>query len=209
VLERAHAQPDGYNAIIGGVVVRDPGLPALAGRYLYANLSSGLIQAVRLGGGTAFDDRSAGLRAPGLTSFGEDGCGRVYATTLDGVLYRLSQGEGACDAVGVTLSPPARQRAVATGAVRAVLTCATACTAGVRASLRVGGAVVGRTATRTVALGAGRRGAVVLRVPAAIRATLRRALARGRVPSVRFVVTARATDGGAQRRTTATARVVR
>ena len=71
---------------------------------------------MRLGGGTAFDDRSTGLRAPGLTSFGEDGCGRVYATTLDGVLYRLSQGEGACDAVGVTLSPPARQRAAATGA---------------------------------------------------------------------------------------------
>jgi hypothetical protein len=144
-----------------------------------------------------------------VTSFGEDGCGRVYATTLYGVLYRLSQGDGACDAVGVTLTPPARQRAVATGAVRAVLTCATACTAGVRASLRVGGAIVGRTATRTVALGAGRRATVVLRVPAAVRATLRRALARGRVPSVRFVVTARAADGGAQRRTTATARVVR
>ncbi len=209
VLERAHAQPDGYNAIIGGVVVRDPGLPTLAGRYLYANLSSGLIQAVRLGGGTAFDDRATGLRAPGLTSFGEDGCGRVYATTLDGVLYRLSQGEGACDAVGVTLAPPARQRAVRTGRVRATLTCATACTAGVRASLTVGGAIVGRTATRTVALGAGRRGTVVLRVPAAARATLRRALARGRAGGVRFVVTARSADGGARRRTVATARVVR
>jgi glucose/arabinose dehydrogenase len=209
VLERAHAQPDGYNAIIGGVVVRDPGLPALAGRYLYANLSSGLIQAVRLGGGTVFDDRSTGLRAPALTSFGEDGCGRVYATTLDGVLYRLSQGEGACDAVGVTLVAPARQRSAATGAVRAVLTCAIACTAGVRASLTVGGAIVGRTATRTLALGAGRRGTVVLRVPAAVRPALRRALARGRVPSVRFMVTARAADGGAQRRTTAFARIVR
>jgi glucose/arabinose dehydrogenase len=209
VLERAHAQPDGYNAIIGGVVVRDPGLPALAGRYLYANLSSGLIQAVRLGRGTAFDDRSTGLRAPGLTSFGEDGCGRVYATTLDGILYRLSQGEGACDAVGVTLSPPARQRAVVTGSVRATLTCATACTARVRASLTVGGAIVGRTATRTVGLGAGRRATVVLRVPRTVRAGLARALARGRTPSVRFVVTARAADGGAQRRATATARVVR
>jgi glucose/arabinose dehydrogenase len=208
VLQRAHAQPDGYNAIIGGVVVRDPGLPALAGRYLYADLSSGLIQAVRLGGATAFDDRSTGLRAPGLTSFGEDGCGRVYATTLDGVLYRLSQGEGGCDAVGVTFTAPARQRA-ATGSVRATLTCATACTAGVHASLRVGGAIVGRTTTRTLTLRAGRPAAVVLRVPAAARATLGRALGRGRVPSVRFVATARAADGAAQRRTTATARVVR
>ncbi len=209
VLERSHDQPDGYNAIIGGVVVRDPGLPALAGRYLYANLSNGLIQAVRFGGGTAFDDRSTGLRAPGLTSFGEDGCGRVYATTLYGDLYRLSQGEGACAAVGVTVSPPARQRAAATGSVRTALTCAAACTAGVRASLTVGGAIVGRTTTRTVKLRAGRRGTAVLRVPAAARATLTRALARGRAPGVRFVVTARAADGGAQRRTTATARVVR
>jgi glucose/arabinose dehydrogenase len=209
VLERAHAQPDGYNAIIGGVVVRDPGLPALAGRYLYANLSSGLIQAVRLGAGTAFDDRSTGLRAPGLTSFGEDGCGRIYVTTLDGVLYRLSQGEGACDAVGVTLAPPAHQRAAATGSVRATLTCAIACSADVRASLTVGGAIVGHTATHTVALGAGRRGSVVLRVPAAARAALRRALAHRRTAGVRFVVTARAADGGARRRATATATVVR
>jgi glucose/arabinose dehydrogenase len=211
VLERSHDQPDGYNAIIGGVVVRDPGLPALAGRYLYANLSSGLIQAVRLGGGTAFDDRSTGVAVPGVTSFGEDGCGRVYATTLYGILYRLSQGDGACDAVGVTLSPPARQRAVATGAVRAVLTCAVACTASVRASLTVSIAIVGRTATRTVTLAAGRRATVVLRVPAAARATLRRALGRGRAwsPGARFVVTARAADGGPQRRAVATARVVR
>jgi glucose/arabinose dehydrogenase len=209
VLERAHAQPDGYNAIIGGVVVRDPGLPALAGRYLYANLSSGVIQAVRLGGGTAFDDRATGLRAPGLTSFGEDGCGRVYATTLDGILYRLSQGDGACDAVGVTLSPPARQRAAAIGSVRTMLTCAIACTAGVRASLTVGSTIIGRTATRTVTLGAGHRGTVVLRVPRTARAALARALARGRKPSARFVVTARAADGGARRRSTATARVVR
>jgi glucose/arabinose dehydrogenase len=211
VLERAHAQPDGYNAIIGGVVVRDPGLPALAGRYLYANLSSGLIQAVRLGGGTAFDDRSTGVAVPGVTSFGEDGCGRVYATTLYGDLYRLSQGDGACDAVGVTLAPPARQRAAATGSVRAVLTCAVACTASVRASLTVSIAIVGRTVTRTVRLAAGRRATVVLRVPAAARATLRRALAHGRrwSPGARFVVTARAADGGPQRRTTATARVVR
>jgi glucose/arabinose dehydrogenase len=209
VLERSHDQPDAYNAIIGGVVVRDPGLPALAGRYLYANLASGVIQAVRLGGGTAFDDRSTGLSAPGLTSFGEDGCGRVYATTYYGVLYRLSQGEGACAAVGVTVSPPARQRAAATGNVRTTLSCASACTAGVRASLTVGGAIVGHTGTRTVALSAGRRAAVVLRVPAAVRAVLARALARGRAPGVRFVVTARAAGGGAQRRATATARLVR
>jgi glucose/arabinose dehydrogenase len=209
VLEQAHTPSNGYDAIIGGVVVRDPGLPALAGRYLYSNIGDGLIRSVRLGGGTAFDDRSTGLYAPAVTSFGEDDCGRIYVTTLDGVLSRLSQGEGACEAVGVTVAPPARQRAAATGSVRTTVTCASACAASVRASLTVGQAIAGRTATRTVTLSGGRRATVVLRVPAAARATLRRALARGRVPGVRFVVGARATGGGAQRRATATARVVR
>jgi len=208
VLERAHADPDDYNALIGGVVVRDPGLPALTGRYLYANITSGLIQAVRVGATTLFDDRATGLRAPRVTSFGEDGCGRVYLTTLDGDLFRLSQGEGACDAVGVTLAPSARQRAAATGSVRIGVTCAVACTAGTRASLAVGSAIVGRTATRTLKLAAGKRGAVVLALDAKTRAALRRALARGRAPQARFVVSARAA-GGAQRRATAVATVVR
>jgi glucose/arabinose dehydrogenase len=208
VLQRAHADPDGYNAIIGGVVVRDPGLPALAGRFLYANLSSGAIQAVRFGGGTAFDDRSTGLRAPGLTSFGEDGCGRVYATTLGGVLYRLSQGEGACDAVGVTLTGPEVER-LSTGRIHGGLTCAVACTATVQASLRVGRSVVGRTATTTVTPTAQRRMALSLRPPAAARAALRRGLARGKQASAVIVVVAHAVDGGARRRTTFTARMTR
>jgi glucose/arabinose dehydrogenase len=207
VLTRTHAAPDGYTALIGGVFVHDPGLPALTGRFLYANLDTGLIQAVRLGSNSAFDDRSTGLRAPLLTSFGEDGCGRVYVTTLSGALWRLSQGEGACDAVGVTLTAPTRERTLRTARVTASLTCATACTATASASLRSGAAVVGRTAARRVTLKAGAKATLTLTASAKTRAAVRRALARGRKPTATVVVVAHAADGGAQRRATVTTRV--
>ena len=206
-LTRTHAAPDGYTAMIGGVFVHDPGLPALAGRFLYADLGSGLIQAVRLGSNSAFDDRSTGLSVPLLTSFGEDGCGRVYVTALSGALYRLSQGEGACDAVGVTLTAPARERTLKTARVTASLTCATACTATASASLRSGAAVLGRTASRKVTLKAGAKVTLALTPSAKTRAAARRAIARGRKPAATVVVVAHAADGGAQRRATVTTRV--
>jgi glucose/arabinose dehydrogenase len=206
VIERTHAAPDGYTAIIGGVVVRDPGLPELNGRYLYANFATGDIRSARFVNGLASDDRPTALSAPALTSFGEDGCGRVYVTTLDGKLFRLSQGAGACDPVGVKVTVPAKERATS---VRATLSCVAACRASVRASLRVGSTVVGRSAARSVTLATGAHSTVKLKVNAAARAALRRALARGRKASVVVVVTAGSPAGGATRRLTATSRVVR
>jgi hypothetical protein len=204
-LVRAHGGADAYDAIIGGVFVADPGLPALAGRYLYASLGTGQIRSVQMFAGRVSGDRDTGLAAPAITAFGEDGCGRVHVTTLGGVLYRLSQGEGGCDAVGVTLAP--RTVRLRAGRAGGALTCAVACTARVRATLRVGGRIVGRTGTSTVTAAAGRRTALSLRIPAPTRAALRRALARGDRATATLVVTARAAAGGS-RRATATARVV-
>ena len=44
-LEKTHAG-DGYCAIVGGYVVRDPGLPSLAGRYLYGDNCSAPLRSV-------------------------------------------------------------------------------------------------------------------------------------------------------------------
>jgi hypothetical protein len=76
-------------AVIGGVVVRDPRLPELTGRYLYGDYCGGHIVAAQVEGGkvTASDD--LGLAVPELTSFGIDGAGRVYLTAVDGSVYRL------------------------------------------------------------------------------------------------------------------------
>jgi glucose/arabinose dehydrogenase len=106
VLEKSHAAPDAFVSIAGGVVVRDPALPALAGRYLYADTYAGAIRAVTLGPGGAGADADTGLKASTLVSFGEDACGRVYAVSLDGPVSRLAE-SGACILPPSAGGPPA------------------------------------------------------------------------------------------------------
>ena len=90
VLTKRHS--DGWCSITGGYVVRDPALPALAGRYVYSDFCRGQIRAARLRSGHATGDRGIGLpRMPNISSFGEDARGRVYVVTLDGPVYRLVQ----------------------------------------------------------------------------------------------------------------------
>jgi hypothetical protein len=72
---------NGVCAVIGGVVIRDPRIAALAGRYLYGDLCTGTITAVALQDGRVVDSDELGVRVPRLTSFGVDGVGRVYATS--------------------------------------------------------------------------------------------------------------------------------
>ena len=79
----------GWCSIIGGYVVRDPDLPSLRGRYVYGDFCREELRSVRLRPGGADDDRGTGLRVPSLSSFGEDGAGRVYAASLEGPVYRL------------------------------------------------------------------------------------------------------------------------
>ncbi|MEA2410947.1 MAG: hypothetical protein QOC77_1508 [Thermoleophilaceae bacterium] len=91
VLEKDHTDPssggDGFCAIIGGYVVRDTSLPELAGRYVYGDNCASAIRSVTLP--AAHDDADTGLSIAGLTSFGEDSCGHVYATAGGGAVYRI------------------------------------------------------------------------------------------------------------------------
>jgi glucose/arabinose dehydrogenase len=90
-----YSHNDGGCAVIGGFIVRDPTLPALAGRYVYGDLCTGDIRSFipHVGPQTATKDRSTGISLPGLTSFGRG---------LDGTIY-LSQGNGDVSRMG----PPA------------------------------------------------------------------------------------------------------
>jgi len=76
-------------AMIAGYVVRDPSLRPLFHRYLYGDFCTGKIRSLipRLGG--ARKDRGTGLRVRDLSSFGETADGRLFATSLDGPVYRL------------------------------------------------------------------------------------------------------------------------
>jgi glucose/arabinose dehydrogenase len=88
VLDYSHA--GGACSITGGVVVRDKNLPGLVGRYLYGDYCTGRVRSFRIVNGKATGDRATGLRVSSLSSFGVDAGGRVYATSLDGPVYRLS-----------------------------------------------------------------------------------------------------------------------
>ena len=83
------SRADGLCAVIGGVVVRDPRLPELAGRYLYGDLCAGAITSVTLDGNRVVSVDELGITVPQLASFGVDGIGRVYATSLAGDVFRL------------------------------------------------------------------------------------------------------------------------
>ena len=80
-------------AIIGGYVVHDPQLGSLLGRYIYGdNCAPGIRSIDPTAADPYATDRGEGIAVKGLTSFGEDSCGRLYATSSSGgvgVVYRL------------------------------------------------------------------------------------------------------------------------
>lgn len=87
VLEQTHS--DGFCAITGGFVVRDPRLSGLLGRYLYGDFCESELRSARLRASGATGDEPIGLFVDRLSSFGEDARGRVYAASLGGGVYRL------------------------------------------------------------------------------------------------------------------------
>jgi glucose/arabinose dehydrogenase len=78
-------------AVTGGYVERDPAVPKLDGRYLYADFCAGDILSVPARDAEHAQSRPTGLHVPRLASFGEDASGRLYAVSLDGPVYRIVQ----------------------------------------------------------------------------------------------------------------------
>jgi glucose/arabinose dehydrogenase len=76
-------------SITGGYVVRDPSLPSLTGRYVYGDYCAGELRSFVPSVGGARGDRPLGLNVSGLSSFGEDAAGHIYATSLNGPVFRL------------------------------------------------------------------------------------------------------------------------
>jgi glucose/arabinose dehydrogenase len=79
----------GSCSIIGGYAVHDPRLPALRGRYVYADLCEGRLRSLVPRLGRARGERLLGPRVASPSSFGEDAQGRIYVCSLEGVVYRL------------------------------------------------------------------------------------------------------------------------
>ena len=79
----------GSCSIIGGYVVRDRRLPALRGRYVYADLCEGQLRSLVPHLKRASGDRKLGLQVSSPSSFGEDQQHRLYVASLEGPVYRL------------------------------------------------------------------------------------------------------------------------
>jgi glucose/arabinose dehydrogenase len=76
-------------SITGGYVYRSSTVPAARGRYFYGDFCAGTVWSFRVGPhGRASAPVVSGL-VEELSSFGVDGHGELYATSLDGKLYRL------------------------------------------------------------------------------------------------------------------------
>jgi glucose/arabinose dehydrogenase len=87
VIQRSHS--NGNCSITGGVVVRDPVLSALRGRYVFGDFCRGVIESARISGTSATDVKATRLHVDSLSSFGVDGRRRTYVTSLSGPVYRL------------------------------------------------------------------------------------------------------------------------
>ncbi|MDA0162697.1 PQQ-dependent sugar dehydrogenase [Solirubrobacter ginsenosidimutans] len=82
---------DGNCSITGGIIIRDPALSSWRGRYVFGDYCRGVIQTAVLASGKASNLTDRKLKVSQLSSFGEDARGRVYATSLDGPVYRFVQ----------------------------------------------------------------------------------------------------------------------
>jgi glucose/arabinose dehydrogenase len=85
-----YGRDEGNCTVIGGFVYRGKARPAERGRYILGDYCSGIIWSLRVRSGEAEGVRREPFRLSGLTSFGENVAGELYAVSEDGTLYRLT-----------------------------------------------------------------------------------------------------------------------
>jgi glucose/arabinose dehydrogenase len=84
-----YSHSGGHCSITGGYVYRGSAVPAARGRYFYGDYCSGTIWSLRAVNGKLRGVRREPFKVPSLSSFGQDAAGELYATSLDGTIYRL------------------------------------------------------------------------------------------------------------------------
>jgi glucose/arabinose dehydrogenase len=103
-----YANPAVGCAVIGGYVARGPGYGDLYGRYVYGDLCAGDIRSFSPPPAVpALTDRYEGIHIEELNSFGQDSCGRLYAVSGGGPVYRLlGPGDASCSRAPMTTLAP-------------------------------------------------------------------------------------------------------
>ena len=77
-------------SITGGYVYRGKAVASARGRYFYGDYCSGTVWSLRTSRGKLTSGpRREPFSVGNLSSFGEDAAGELYATSLDGTVYKL------------------------------------------------------------------------------------------------------------------------
>jgi glucose/arabinose dehydrogenase len=76
-------------SVTGGYVYRGAAVAAARGRYFYGDYCSGTVWSFRVSSHGRASAAVVSGQVPSLSSFGVDGHGQLYATSLDGTIYRL------------------------------------------------------------------------------------------------------------------------
>jgi glucose/arabinose dehydrogenase len=85
-----YASGGGNCAVTGGYVSRDPAVPALLGRYVYADFCGGTLRSLDPSDPGATDG-PVGIDVEGPSGFGEGRRGELYVASLAGPVYRIVQ----------------------------------------------------------------------------------------------------------------------
>jgi glucose/arabinose dehydrogenase len=85
-----YGREGGACTVIGGFVYRGRRIPGLQGAYLYGDYCAGWVRAARTRDGEVLEQRDLGLQVPGLSSFGADAAGELYALSLGGDVLRIA-----------------------------------------------------------------------------------------------------------------------
>jgi len=197
-----YANGPGAAAIAGGFVVRDPALPSLRGRYVYADTYGAVpgVRSVRLFPGGSSGDASLGFAVTAPVSFGQDACGHIYVASQTGPVYRLqpSSGPFPCKlAPELSFKVKKAKRAAKKGAIVIPIACDEDCDAYARGFIKVKGRrkkVRARPDSARVQVGT--RNRLRLDLTKKQGRKVRRALKRGRKAWAKIVVSATGGGGG-------------
>jgi len=77
-------------SVTGGYVYRGRAIPGLVGHYVFADFIDGRVWTLDADGGARDAVEHENLRMPGITSFGLDEAGELYACLYDGRILRLA-----------------------------------------------------------------------------------------------------------------------
>jgi glucose/arabinose dehydrogenase len=81
----------GRCSVTGGYVYRGKAVPSARGRYFYGDYCTGEIWSLRAVHGKVVGNRKERFKVASLSSFGQDAAGEMYATSLNGQVYKLTR----------------------------------------------------------------------------------------------------------------------